>query len=155
MSKDTVHNSTSLISWIDHSDIIFIESKKGGRIFYPFLSKILPLSICSFLCLHFQGFSLSLTQVDKFVVEFCTFYKSDNFSMQKKKAEPSPGSSPETVSFPGLSNRPKVLQFIKQFPLYSSSVSDAGNLPVVFSYWFKLKSRVSHDWVEDPLNGSY
>jgi len=53
--------------------------------FYPFLSKMLPLSVCSFLCLHLQGFALSLAQVGKFVVEFCTFFKTDKFSMEKKK----------------------------------------------------------------------
>lgn len=75
MSNDRVHNSTSLISCIDHSDIISNEFKKGDRTYYPLPSKILPLSVCFFLCLDLQGFALSLTQVDKFVVEFWHFTK--------------------------------------------------------------------------------
>lgn len=143
VKNGTAHNSTSLISCIDHSDIIFNKSKKGGRTFYSSQSKIL-LSVCSFLSLYLQGFSLTLTGVEK-------FYESAKSSMQNllQAADLRPSH------FQGCQIVPRNCSLSNNFLFGPHQYQMQEICQCFLSYCFKLKSTVSHDWVEDPWSGSY
>lgn len=155
MSSDAIQNSIFLISCIDHSDMIFVVSKKGNKTFYSFLSKILLLSVCSYLCLHIQTFVLSLTQVNKFVVEFCACYKTDKFTIRKNKQNILRVPDLRLSPFQGCEIIPRYCSLSNNFLFIPHQYQMQESCQHFLSSWFKLKSRVSHDWVEGPLNGSY
>lgn len=153
MPSDKKNNSTSLIYCFSHSDIIFTEFEKWDRLFYPFLSKILPLLV--FFVSTYKSLRYHWHGLINFVVEFCTFYKGDKFIVWKRKQNIYQSLDLRLSPFQGCQVIPRFCSLSNNFLIIPYQSQMQKTCQCFSSYWFKLKCRVSHEWEEKPLNGSH
>lgn len=154
MPSDIEQNSAFLISYFNHLDIIFSEFRKLDRIFSTFLSKILPLLVVPLFPLSLLRNIYHLHRLINLLCSSALFTKVTSSLYGKKKQNLHQALDLRLSPFQVCKIISRYCSLLNNFLI--PHLSQMQKMCQCFSsYWFKLKYRISHDWEEKPLNGSY